>query len=1122
MTLKRILVIAGSDSSGGAGLEADQKVIAAHGCYAMTATTALTAQNTLGVYDIHQVPPSFVSKQIDACIDDVGVDVVKTGMLAGAGTIDVVVDAFRKHKFLSVVDPVMVSTSGSRLLPGDAINTMIHGLLPLTTILTPNIPEGKFLLEYAGVSYKEPKNVDDIVTIAKSIQQLGPRYVLLKGGHLPLTKGHVVSQGDADRHIVLNVLYGEGKATLIETEYLNSKNTHGTGCSLASAIACNLASDMDMVRAVEKANSYVDAGIRTSQEIGKGSGPINHFHSTYSLPFVPGGFIEYILQREDVQQAWKDYIGHDFVQRMANGTLPIENFKHYLIQDYLFLIQFARANALASYKSKSMTDISQSAQQVLHLQEEIKLHIEFCKDYGLSLQEIEQQEEDQADPQQACTAYTRYELKIRRATPTDRIARYVLDVGQSEDWLALQIALLPCLIGYGIIARRLYDDPETAREDSKYWKWIETYVADDYVQAMKTGRDLIEKNATKQSLSRIDELAHIFIHATKMETGFWDMGLRGADAFRRLILVAAKIPTEISRTMSYGGGYSSRGGSNGYSNGYDSRSGGYGAYDYDYSGQYAYGYGGGSNGYSNGYSGSYGSGGGYGGGGYGGGDRMSNLGQGLKQQNWGVSTRERFRPSKTDINVDLSSLPKFEKSFYKEDPAVSARSQAEVDAFRKENSITVQGNHVPRPVTTFDEAGFPGYVMNEVKAQGFAKPTAIQSQGWPMALSGRDVVGIAETGSGKTLTYCLPAIVHINAQPLLAPGDGPIVLILAPTRELAVQIQQEISKFGKSSRIRNTCVYGGVPKGPQIRDLARGVEVCIATPGRLIDMLEAGKTNLRRVTYLVLDEADRMLDMGFEPQIRKVIGQIRPDRQTCMWSATWPKEVRQLASDFQKDFIQVNIGSMDLSANHRIQQIVEVVSEFEKRDRMTKHLETIMDDKNNKVLIFTGTKRVADDITRFLRQDGWPALSIHGDKQQNERDWVLNEFKTGKSPIMVATDVASRGIDVRNITHVLNYDYPNNSEDYVHRIGRTGRAGAKGTSITFFTSDNSKQARDLVGILTESKQQIDPRLHEMARYNSGGGGGRWGGGGRGRGGGRGGGGRGWTGSNNAPIRNSRW
>ncbi|SMR45775.1 unnamed protein product [Zymoseptoria tritici ST99CH_1E4] len=535
--------------------------------------------------------------------------------------------------------------------------------------------------------------------------------------------------------------------------------------------------------------------------------------------------------------------------------------------------------------------------------------------------------------------------------------------------------------------------------------------------------------------------------------------------------------------MSYGGGGYGRGGGGG---------GGYGGSN-GYSG-------GGGGGYQG--SGGYGQGGGGGGGGFGGagGDRMSNLGAGLKTQQW-----------------DMNTLPKFEKSFYKEDPAVAARSQAEVDEFRKKAQITIQGRDVPKPVETFDEAGFPNYVMSEVKAQGFEKPTAIQSQGWPMSLSGRDVVGVAETGSGKTLTYTLPAIVHINAQPLLAQGDGPIVLILAPTRELAVQIQEEVSKFGKSSRIRNTCVYGGVPKGGQIRDLSRGVEVVIATPGRLIDMLESGKTNLRRVTYLVLDEADRMLDMGFEPQIRKIIGQIRPDRQTCMWSATWPKEVRQLASDYQQNFIQVNIGSHELSANHRIHQIVEVVSDFEKRDKMLKHLEAIMEDKANKILIFTSTKRVADEITRLLRQDGWPALSIHGDKQQNERDWVLNEFKTGKSPIMVATDVASRGIDVKDITHVFNYDYPNNSEDYVHRIGRTGRAGRTGTAITLFTTDNSKQARDLVGLLTEAKQQIDPRLAEMARYGGGGGGGRYHGGGRGGRGGRGGGRGGWTGGNNAPL-----
>ncbi|GMG39731.1 unnamed protein product [Ambrosiozyma monospora] len=369
------------------------------------------------------------------------------------------------------------------------------------------------------------------------------------------------------------------------------------------------------------------------------------------------------------------------------------------------------------------------------------------------------------------------------------------------------------------------------------------------------------------------------------------------------------------------------------------------------------------------------------------------LGASLQKQNW-----------------DLDSLPKFEKNFYTEDPKVAGRSDSEVAEYRKKHDMTIAGTEIPRPITDFDEAGFPNYVLQEVKAEGFATPTAIQCQGWPMALSGRDMVGIAATGSGKTLSYCLPAIVHINAQPLLQPGDGPIVLVLAPTRELAVQIQKECSKFGKSSRIRNTCVYGGVPKGQQIRDLARGVEICIATPGRLLDMLESGKTNLRRVTYLVLDEADRMLDMGFEPQIRKIVDQIRPDRQTLMWSATWPKSVQALARDYLNDYIQVNIGSMELSASHTIKQIIEVVTDYEKRDKLCHYLEDQMQDQAAKVIVFASTKRTCDDITSYLRSEGWPALAIHGDKEQRERDWVLNEFRTGKSPIMVATDVAARGI----------------------------------------------------------------------------------------------------------------
>lgn len=406
---------------------------------------------------------------------------------------------------------------------------------------------------------------------------------------------------------------------------------------------------------------------------------------------------------------------------------------------------------------------------------------------------------------------------------------------------------------------------------------------------------------------------------------------------------------------------------------------------------------------SYGYGGGAGNGGGYGNSSYGGG-----RGGGFRGGRGGGRYDERVELGTPDW--DLDSLPKFEKNFYNEHPLVSGRSDQEINDFKREHDMKCEGHDIPKPITSFDEAGFPDYVLNEVKQQGFPKPTAIQCQGWPMALSGRDMVGIAATGSGKTLSYCLPAIVHINAQPLLNQGDGPIVLVLAPTRELAVQIQQECSKFGASSRIRNTCVYGGAPKGAQIRDLARGVEICIATPGRLIDMLETGKTNLRRVTYLVLDEADRMLDMGFEPQIRKIVDQIRPDRQTLMWSATWPKEVQNLTRDYLNDPIQVTIGSLELSASHTITQVVEVLSEFEKRDRLVKHLETATADPQAKCLIFASTKRTCDEITSYLRQDGWPALAIHGDKQQSERDWVLNEFRTGKSPIMVATDVAARGI----------------------------------------------------------------------------------------------------------------
>ncbi|KDP31038.1 hypothetical protein JCGZ_11414 [Jatropha curcas] len=428
---------------------------------------------------------------------------------------------------------------------------------------------------------------------------------------------------------------------------------------------------------------------------------------------------------------------------------------------------------------------------------------------------------------------------------------------------------------------------------------------------------------------------------------------------------------------------------------------------------------------------------------------------------------------------DFGNLVPFKKNFYIESPSVQSMSENDAMMYRARRDITVEGHDVPKPIRMFQEANFPEYCLEVIAKLGFVEPTPIQAQGWPMALKGRDLIGIAETGSGKTLAYLLPALVHVSAQPRLVQGEGPIVLILAPTRELAVQIQEEALKFGSRANVTSTCIYGGAPKGPQIRDLRRGVEIVIATPGRLIDMLEAQRTDLRRVTYLVLDEADRMLDMGFEPQIRKIISQIRPDRQTLYWSATWPREVETLARQFLRNPYKVIIGSADLKANQSINQIVEVVTEVEKYNRLIKLLKEVMD--GSKILIFMETKKGCDQVTRQLRMDGWPALSIHGDKNQAERDWVLSEFKCGRSPIMTATDVAARGLDVKDIKCVINYDFPSSLEDYIHRIGRTGRAGARGTAITFFTHANAKFARDLIKILQEARQILPPTLSAMAR-----------------------------------------
>ncbi|CAL4978142.1 unnamed protein product [Urochloa decumbens] len=405
-------------------------------------------------------------------------------------------------------------------------------------------------------------------------------------------------------------------------------------------------------------------------------------------------------------------------------------------------------------------------------------------------------------------------------------------------------------------------------------------------------------------------------------------------------------------------------------------------------------------------------------------------------------------------------------------------SQMSTEAYRAKHEITIVGDEAPAPFMTFQATCFPSEILREVLQAGFSAPTPIQAQSWPIALKGRDIVAVAKTGSGKTLGYLLPGFILLKRLQHNS-REGPTVLVLSPTRELATQIQDEAIKFGKSSRISSTCLYGGAPKGPQLRELDRGADIVVATPGRLNDILEMNRVSLRQVSYLVLDEADRMLDMGFEPQIRKIVKQIPPRRQTLMYTATWPKEVRKIASDLLVNPIQVNIGNTDqLVANKSITQHVEVISHLSEKSR---RLDQILrsQDRGSKVIIFCSTKRMCDQLARNLSRE-YGASAIHGDKSQAERDSVLSDFRSGRCPILVATDVAARGLDIKDIRVVVNYDFPTGVEDYVHRIGRTGRAGATGDSFTFFGDQDSKYASDLVKILEGANQSVPPQLKEMA------------------------------------------
>ena len=372
---------------------------------------------------------------------------------------------------------------------------------------------------------------------------------------------------------------------------------------------------------------------------------------------------------------------------------------------------------------------------------------------------------------------------------------------------------------------------------------------------------------------------------------------------------------------------------------------------------------------------------------------------------------------------------------------------------------------------------------------GISDPSPIQQQGIPMALSGSDVVGISKTGSGKTLAYVLPAIVHIQAQPIVEKGEGPIGLILCPTRELCKQIDDEITKYLQSMRsnskkmiLKHLAVYGGKDRNSQIKYLQyNSPDILVATPGRLIDLFEQGETNFLRTTYVVLDEADRMLDMGFRPDLERILRCIRPDRQILMWSATWPKDIQNIANSYMNNPLRCQIGSNELHANSNIQQNFRLIkdgigmgSNKEKIEYFVRDIQEICVEHGKKVLVFANTKRDADNLEYALKKfSNINAKSIHSDKTQSQREEILFNFKMGNSLCLIATDVVARGIDIRDISVVLIYDFPATIETYVHRIGRTARADDKGVSLTYMNLDDiGKHRKQLLSVLNKSKQKI--------------------------------------------------
>ncbi|KAI1104369.1 DEAD-domain-containing protein [Jackrogersella minutella] len=432
------------------------------------------------------------------------------------------------------------------------------------------------------------------------------------------------------------------------------------------------------------------------------------------------------------------------------------------------------------------------------------------------------------------------------------------------------------------------------------------------------------------------------------------------------------------------------------------------------------------------------------------------------------------------LSTNGSNASTSKSQTYEQTAALSAISESDIAAFLSKNEITVNdplSDKPLRPIVEFSHLPSSALIAKN-PFTSFKAPTPIQAASWPFGLSGRDIVGVAETGSGKTIAFGLPLVSAVLGVPK-SKGTGRIrAVVVSPTRELAMQTNEQLAQLGELVGLKTVCIYGGASKDDQ-RVLLRKADIIVATPGRLKDFLEEGAVKLEGAKFVVLDEADRMLDKGFEDDIKRIIGCTpkKDERQTLMFTATWPQSVQALASTFMVSPVKIQIGgneSGDLQANARIEQHVEVVDPRGKETRLLQLLKA--QPKNERVLVFCLYKKEATRVEGFLQQRGIKVVGIHGDLRQEQRTRSLDAFKTGQTPVLVATDVAARGLDIPEVKLVINVTFPLTIEDYVHRIGRTGRAGKTGQAITLFTEHDKAHSGELINILKSAGQQVPEDL----------------------------------------------